>query len=67
MLDSSVSSASESPEIVRHILEDDGDTNWNSVRGQSILSPEEQQKKSDERNTKIYEMMEEISNKICGG
>ena len=61
-LDSSVTSASESPEIVRHILEDDGDTNWNSARGQSILSPEEQQKKSDERNTKIHACTSQLKN-----
>jgi len=48
------SSQIENPEIVRHILEDDGETSWNTSRTQSVLSPEEQQQKTDERNAKIH-------------
>ena len=48
------SSKTESPEIVRHILEDDGETSWSTSRTQAVLSPEEQQQKTDERNAKIH-------------
>ena len=48
------SSKIESPEIVRHILEDDGETSWNTSRTQAVLSPEEQQQKTDDRNAKIH-------------
>ncbi len=48
------SSEIENPEIVRHILEDDGETSWNTSRTQSVLSPEEQQQKTDDRNAKIH-------------
>ncbi len=48
------SSEIENPEIVRHILEDDGDTSWSTSKTQSVLSPEEQQQKTDDRNAKIH-------------
>ena len=48
------SSEIENPEIVRHILEDDGETSWSTSKTQSVLSPEEQQQKTDDRNAKIH-------------
>jgi cell division protein FtsZ len=51
-----------SPEIVRHILEDDGETSWNTAKAQAILSPEEQQRKIDERNAKIHAYTNKLKN-----
>lgn len=53
---------SASPEIVRHILEDDGETSWNTTKAQAILSPEEQQRKMDERNSKIHSYTNKLKN-----
>ena len=51
-----------SPEIVRHILEDDGETSWNTTNAHAILSPEEQQRKMDERNSKIHSYTNKLKN-----
>ena len=51
-----------SPEIVRHILEDDGETSWNTTNTHAILSPEEQQRKMDERNSKIHSYTNKLKN-----
>jgi cell division protein FtsZ len=51
-----------SPEIVRHILEDDGETSWNTAKAQAILSPGEQQRKIDERNAKIHAYTNKLKN-----
>ena len=51
-----------SPEIVRHILEDDGETSWNTTNTHAILSPEEQQRKMDERNSKIHGYTNKLKN-----
>ncbi len=53
---------SASPEIVRHILEDDGETSWNTAKAQAILSPEEQQRKIDERNAKLHAYTNKLKN-----
>jgi cell division protein FtsZ len=57
-----ITTESASPEIVRHILEDDGETSWNTTKAQAILSPEEQQRKMDERNSKIHSYTNKLKN-----
>ena len=57
-----ITTESASPEIVRHILEDDGETSWNTAKAQAILSPEEQQRKMDERNSKIHSYTNKLKN-----
>ena len=48
------------PEIIRHVLEDDLAANYDESRAQAILSPEEQQRKSDERNAKILQYTQKL-------
>jgi len=57
-----ITTESTTPEIVRHILEDDGETSWNTTKAQAILSPEEQQRKMDERNSKIHSYTNKLKN-----
>jgi len=57
-----ITTESASPEIVRHILEDDGETSWNTTNAHAILSPEEQQRKMDERNSKIHSYTNKLKN-----
>lgn len=54
------SSDVKAPEIIRHVLEDDLDVNYDESRAQAILSPEEQQRKSDERNAKILQYTQKL-------
>ena len=54
------SSDVKSPEIIRHVLEDDLAVNYDESRAQAILSPEEQQRKSDERNAKILQYTQKL-------
>ena len=54
------SSDGETPEIIRHVLEDDLALNYDESRAQAILSPEEQQRKSDERNAKILQYTQKL-------
>ena len=54
------SSDVKSPEIIRHVLEDDLAANYDESRAQAILSPEEQQRKSDERNAKILQYTQKL-------
>ena len=48
------------PEIIRHVLEDDLAVNYDESKAQAILSPEEQQRKSDERNAKILQYTQKL-------
>ena len=54
------SSDLKTPEIIRHVLEDDLAVNYDESRAQAILSPEEQQRKSDERNAKILQYTQKL-------
>jgi cell division protein FtsZ len=54
------SSEEKTPEIIRHVLEDDLAVNYDESRAQAILSPEEQQRKSDERNAKILQYTQKL-------
>ena len=54
------SSDVKAPEIIRHVLEDDLAVNYDESRAQAILSPEEQQRKSDERNAKILQYTQKL-------
>ncbi len=54
------SSDVKAPEIIRHVLEDDLAANYDESRAQAILSPEEQQRKSDERNAKILQYTQKL-------
>ena len=59
-LKSEPSSEEKTPEIIRHVLEDDLAVNYDDSRAQAILSPEEQQRKSDERNAKILQYTQKL-------
>jgi cell division protein FtsZ len=59
-LKSEPSSEEKTPEIIRHVLEDDLAVNYDESRAQAILSPEEQQRKSDERNAKILQYTQKL-------
>jgi len=59
-LKSEPSSEVKTPEIIRHVLEDDLSVNYDESRAQAILSPEEQQRKSDERNAKILQYTQKL-------
>lgn len=48
------------PEIIRHVLEDDLAVNFDESKAQPILSPEEQQRKTDERNAKILQYTQKL-------
>ena len=50
------------PKIIRHVLEDSLESSINESNSQAILSPEEQQKKSDERNAKIHAYTSKLKN-----
>ena len=54
------SSDVKAPEIIRHVLEDDLAVNYDESKAQAILSPEEQQRKSDERNAKILQYTQKL-------
>ena len=59
-LKSEPSSEEKTPEIIRHVLEDDLAVNYDESKAQAILSPEEQQRKSDERNAKILQYTQKL-------
>ena len=61
-INSDSSNAEVIPKIIRHVLEDSLENSINESNSQVILSPEEQQKKSDERNAKIHAYTSKLKN-----
>jgi cell division protein FtsZ len=55
LFDNQVESETEKVEVVRHMLEDDSDQKLSFEQTKKVLSPEEQQRKAQERVSKIQE------------